>query len=107
MYKRQLWLVESWQKEGPILRKMKMFERAGFSWRDMESSSVACSYSEQHVVGILNRDSSAVEVMDPVDFRVVTVALPYDDDGNSEDIRIGFIEDEWLAIPVVGKGGSN
>ena len=100
-------MVESWQKEGPILRKMKMFERAGFSWRDMESSSVACSYSEQHVVGILNRDSSAAEVMDPVDFRVVAVALPYDDDGNSEEIRIGFIEDEWLAIPIVGKGGSS
>jgi nonsense-mediated mRNA decay protein 3 len=106
-FRGSLWLVESWQKEGPILRKMNRFERSGFSWRDMEASSVVCSYPEQHVVSILNRDSSAAEVMDPTDFKVVAVALPYDDDGNSDELRIGFIEDEWLAIPVAGRGESN
>ncbi len=106
-FRGSLWLVESWQKEGPILRKMNRFERSGFSWRDMEASSVVCSYPEQHVVSILNRDSSAAEVMDPIDFKVVAVALPYDDDGNSDELRIGFIEDEWLAIPVAGRGESN
>ena len=36
--------------------------------------------------------------MDPVDYKIVTVALPYDDNQTSK-IRIGFIDDMWLAIP--------
>jgi hypothetical protein len=37
--------------------------------------------------------------MDPVDYKIVTVALPYDDDNQKSRIRIGFIGDLWLAIP--------
>ena len=47
----------------------------------------------------MNRDSSAVEVMDPTDYRMVTVALPYDDDGETSRIRIGFIDGAWIALP--------
>ena len=47
-----------------------------------------------------NRDSSAAEIMDPSDFKVTTVALPYDDDGLVDELRIGFIDGEWLALPV-------
>ena len=65
----------------------------------MEKSIVICSVKQQYLVDILNRDSSAVEVMDPVDYKIVTVALPYDDDNQSSKIRIGFIDDTWLAIP--------
>ena len=60
---------------------------------------VICPESEQFTVEILNRDSSAVEVMEPLDYKVVTVALPYDDDAKSKSMRIGFIQGEWLAIP--------
>ena len=48
---------------------------------------------------MMNRDSSAAEVMDPTDYRMVTVALPYDDDGDSSRLRIGFIDGAWLALP--------
>ena len=65
----------------------------------MEKSIVICSVKQQYLVDILNRDSSAVEIMDPVDYKIVTVALPYDDDHQTSKIRIGFIDDIWLAIP--------
>jgi len=60
---------------------------------------VICPRDEQFVVDILNRDSSAVEVLDPTDYKVVTVGLPYDDDPESKLIRIGFIQGVWLAVP--------
>ena len=65
---------------------------------------MVCSVSEQSVVQILNRDTSGAEFMDPGDYKVSTVALPYDDDGSSEDLRIGFIDGVWLALPFSGKG---
>lgn len=99
-HKKALWIVDSWQKDGPILRKITRLERTGATWRDMESSKVICSKSEQSIVQILNRDSSAAEIMDPSDFKVTTVALPYDDDGLVGELRIGFIDGEWLALPV-------
>jgi hypothetical protein len=30
---------------------------------------------------------------------MATVALPYDDDKNLTKLRIGFIEDIWVALP--------
>ena len=104
-FKKLLWMVDSWQKDGPILRKVDRFERSGATWRDMESSSVVCSRADQSIVQVLNRDSSAAEFMDPSDYKVSTVALPYDDDGETMELRIGFIDGAWVALPVSGKGG--
>jgi len=104
-FKKSLWIVDSWQKDGPILRKVDRFERSGATWRDMESSSVECTRAEQSTVQVLNRDSSAAEFMDPTDYKVSTVALPYDDDGETAELRIAFIDGEWVALPVSGKGG--
>ena len=104
-HKRSLWLVSNWQKDGPILRRIDRFERSGATWRDMESSSVVCSKSEQHVIQVLNRDSSAAEFMDPSDYKVTTVALPYDDDGEAGELRIAFIDGGWLALPVSDRSG--
>ena len=93
-YKKSLWIVDSWQKDGPIIRKVDRFERTGVTWRDMESSIVICSLSDQSTVQILNRDTSAAELMDPLDFKVTTVALPYDDNGTADKLRIAFIDGE-------------
>ena len=65
----------------------------------MEKASVVSSFVDQIVVDVLNRDSSGAEVMDPTDYRVVTVALPYDDDGSGTNLRIAFIDDLWMALP--------
>ena len=94
-----LWMIDSWQKDGPIIRRLKFFHRTGASWRDMEKARIICSRSEQFIVDILNRDSSAAEVMTPHDYTMATVALPYDDDKNLTKLRIGFIEDIWVALP--------
>jgi hypothetical protein len=47
----------------------------------------------------MNRDSSAAEVMNPHDYTMITVALPYDDVVNSTKLRIGYIDDIWVALP--------
>ena len=65
----------------------------------MEKARIICPVAEQHTVDILNRDSSAAEVMDPIDYRMVTVGLPYDDDGKTTKMRIALIEDNWVAMP--------
>lgn len=103
-HKKGLWIIDSWQKVGPVLRRLDRFERSGASWRDMESCDVVCTREEQHAVQVMNRDSSAAEVMSPSDYRMSTVALPYDDDGKASELRIGFIDGEWVALPVMGKG---
>ena len=97
--KKENWLVSAWQKDGPTLRRLDRNERTGATWRDMEKASVVSSFVDQIVVDVLNRDSSGAEVMDPTDYRVVTVALPYDDDGSGTNLRIAFIDDLWMALP--------
>jgi nonsense-mediated mRNA decay protein 3 len=94
-----LWLIDSWQKSGPIIRRLKFFQRSGASWRDMEKARIICPLSEQYVVDIMNRDSSAAEVMTPHDYTMATVALPYDNDIKSTKLRIAFIDDQWIALP--------
>ena len=99
-FRKENWLIDSWQKEGPIIRRINRFEKSGVTWRDMESCNLICSFKEQKEVDILSRDSSAAEFMDPLDYRIQTVALPYGDDGKQKSLRIGFIEGEWLALPI-------
>ena len=94
-----LWLIDSWQKDGPIIRRLSFFQRSGASWRDMEKARIICSTSEQYIVDIMNRDSSAAEVMTPLDYTMTTVALPYDDEVKSTKLRIGYIDDIWVALP--------
>jgi len=98
-FRKELWMIDGWQSDGPSIRRLERYERSGATWRDMEKSIVVCSSREQHVVEVMNRDSSAAEVMDPTDYRMVTVALPYDDDGKTNRIRIGFIDSAWVALP--------
>ena len=102
--KDKLWIVTSWQKDGPILGSFSSNQRSGKTWRDMEKSSVVCSTSDQIPVQILDRDGSAAEVLIPGDWKMATVALPFDYDGE-ESIRIGLIDHQWLAIPYAAGGG--
>jgi len=97
--KREYWLVSAWQKDGPKIRRLDRNERTGVTWRDMEKATVVSKSEDQFIVDILNRDSSGAEVMDPNDYRVVTVALPYDNDSSLPNLRIAFIDDSWLALP--------
>ena len=102
--KKSVWIVVGWQKDGPILGSLKNNQRVGKTWRDMGKSSVICSNDDQLEVQILNKDESAADVMIPVDWNIATVALPFDYEGEST-LRIGMVEDSWVALPYSSKGG--
>jgi len=100
-WRNRLWMVSAWQKDGPILLAHDRQEKTGASWRDLEKAIVMSRYGEQIEVNVLNRDASAAEFMDPRDYRMQTVRLPYDDDGEQPRLRLGWITDEWVAVPRV------
>ena len=100
-WRNRLWTVSAWQKDGPILLALDRREKTGASWRDMEKGVVMSRYVEQIEVDVLNRDTSAAEFMDPRDYKMHTVRLPYDDDGLQPQLRLGWITDEWVALPRV------
>jgi nonsense-mediated mRNA decay protein 3 len=100
-WRNRLWMVSAWQKDGPILLAQDRREKTGASWRDLEKAIVMSRFVEQIEVDLLNRDASAAEFMDPRDFKMQTVRLPYDDDGTQPRLRLGWITDEWVALPRV------
>ena len=100
-WKNRLWTVSAWQKDGPILLALDRREKTGASWRDLDKTVVMSRFVEQVEVDVLNRDTSAAEFMDPRDYKVMTVRLPYDDDGSNPRLRLGWITDEWVALPRV------
>ena len=65
--KRENWLVSSWQKDGPTLRRLDRNERTGATWRDMEKATVLSSFVDQIVVDVLNRDSCLLYTSDAAD----------------------------------------
>lgn len=93
------WLVAKWEKGGAILTSISRRERTGVTWRDLEKSNVLSRTVEQLDVELINRDSSAAEFLDPRDWKVRAVALPYDDDGLSDTLRVALLADEWVALP--------
>jgi nonsense-mediated mRNA decay protein 3 len=100
-WRKRLWIVGAWQKDGPILLALNRHEKTGASWRDLEKAVVMSRFIEQVEVDILNRDASAAEFMNPQDYKMQTVRLPYDDDGTRLRLRLGWITDEWVALPRV------
>ncbi|MDE0708740.1 MAG: NMD3-related protein, partial [Candidatus Poseidoniales archaeon] len=100
-WRKRLWMVGSWQKDGPILLAHDRQEKIGTTWRDLEKAVVMSRFVEQIEVDILNRDASAAEFMDPRNYKMQTVRLPYDDDGTHPRLRLGWITDEWVAVPRV------
>ena len=100
-WRKRLWIVSAWQKDGPILMALDRHEKTGASWRDLEKAVVMSRFIEQVEVDVLNRDASAAEFMNPQDYKMQTVRLPYDDDGTQSRLRLGWITDEWVALPRV------
>ena len=98
-WRKRLWIIGAWQKDGPILLATDRLEKTGASWRDMEKAVVLSRFADQVEVDILNRDASAAEFMDPRDYKMLAVRLPYDDDGIQATLRLAWVVDEWLAVP--------
>ena len=99
------WLVATWQKDGATLHSVARRERIGATWRDLEKANVVSRIVEQLDVEVMNRDSSAAEFLDPRDWKMRTIALPFDDNGSSESLRIALISDDWVALPNLSREG--
>ena len=97
--KSKFWLIWAWQRDGALLSAVERLERTGVTWRDLEKASIISRVGEQIEVEVLRRDSTAADFMDPNDWKIRTVALPYDDDPSKSTIRIALIGEEWLALP--------
>ncbi len=98
------WLIFAWQKDGAVISSIDRQERTGLTWRDLEKTSVESEAKNHLEVEILKRDSSAADFMDPNDWKVRTVSLPYDDDGSQATLHIALIADEWVALPGMSGG---
>ena len=98
------WLIFAWQKDGAVISSIDRQERTGLTWRDLEKTSVESQAREHLEVEVLKRDSYAADFMDPNDWKVRTVSLPYDDDGSQATLRIALIADEWVALPRMAGG---
>ena len=67
----------------------------------MEKARVRARAKDHLNVDLLNLDSLGAEFLDPRDWQVRTVSLPFDDDASSMMLRIALIGDEWVALPDV------
>ena len=98
-FRKRLWRIDTWQKDGPILLAMDRYERTGATWRDLEKCIVVSQKKDHCVVEILRRDDSAVEILDPNDFTVRTLSSSYDIGPEDSRVRICLIEGEWTCMP--------
>lgn len=98
-FRKRLWRVDTWQKDGPILLAMDRYERTGATWRDLEKCVVISQKKEHCVVDILRKDDSAVDILDPNDFEVRTLSSAYDISPEDTSVRICLIEGEWVCMP--------
>ena len=98
-FRKRFWRIDTWQKDGPILLAMDRYERTGATWRDLEKCVVISQKKDHYKVEILRRDDSAVEILDPNDFSVRTLAIAYDISTDDTKVRICLIEGEWTCMP--------
>jgi hypothetical protein len=73
-------------------------ERIGVSWRDLEKSVVIARQRDHTVVDLLNSDKSAGEFLNPRNWKMETIRLPYAHQGEMT-LRLADIEGDWLALP--------
>ena len=104
-FSRRMWRVETWSKDGPILKALDNLERTGTTWRSLEKCTVLSRMQEHHVVEILRRDDSAFDFMDPNDYSMRTIGNPYDMEPDASSVRICLIDGEWQALPRVRVDG--
>ncbi len=100
-WKDNFWRPASWSKDGAIMERIDRRERTGATWRDLEHSNVVCQMNEFVTVDLINVDSSVGEFLDPENWQMTSIRLPWDYSGNKK-LLIAKIEDEWMALQHLG-----
>ena len=97
-FRQILWRIGSWSSDGALIHKVERAERIGVSWRDLEKSVVIARQRDHTAVDLLNFDTSAGEFLNPRNWKMETIRLPYDHKGEMT-LRLADIEGDWLALP--------
>jgi hypothetical protein len=87
-----------------VLEKIERKERVGASWRDLESAHVKARMEELLYVDSVNEDSSVGEFLDPNNWKMTAVRLPYDH-VLGRKLLVARIEGEWITLPYLGMDG--
>ena len=93
----ELWRPSSWSKDGAIMERISRQERTGATWRDLEGATVLAQMKDHLVADILNLDDSAAEFLDPSNWKMASVRLPWDFNGASK-LRLAKIDGEFIAL---------
>lgn len=99
-----IWRPTTWSGDGAVLEKVERKERCGATWRDLESAHVKARLGELLYVEPMNEDSSVGEFLDPNNWKMTAVRLPYDHKLGRK-LLIARIEGEWHALPYLGMDG--
>jgi len=99
-----LWRPTTWSGDGAVLEKVERKERCGATWRDLESAHVKARLGELLYVEPMNEDSSVGEFLDPNNWKMTAVRLPYDHKLGRK-LLVARIESEWHALPYLGLDG--
>ena len=92
------WRPTSWTKEGAIMERVDRRERTGASWRDLEQAKVVAQLPELVRVDFVTEDASVGEFLDPLNWSMESVRLPYDHEAGRKGLLVRK-DDAWLALP--------
>lgn len=73
-------------------------ERTGASWRDLEQAKVVAQLPELVRVDFVTEDASVGEFLDPLNWSMESVRLPYDHEAGRKGLLVRK-DDAWLALP--------
>lgn len=100
-WKDNYWRPASWSKDGAIMERVDRRERTGATWRDLENSNVVCQMDDFVYVELITEDSSVGEFLDPQNWQMTSIRLPWDYSGDKKLI-IAKIDGDWIALQHLG-----
>jgi nonsense-mediated mRNA decay protein 3 len=100
-WKDNFWRPASWSKDGAVMERIDRRERTGATWRDLEHSNVVCQMKDFISVELITEDSSVGEFLNPENWQMTAVKLPWDYKGDKK-LLLARVEDEWMALQHLG-----
>ena len=98
-FEQRKWRVKQRRNDGLLLLAVDRYERKGVRWRELERARVIVRKKDVCTVELIHSDSSVGEFLDPRDWNVRSVALPWDYQKGGSTIQVTSIDDEWVSLP--------